>query len=156
MSSAAKTDKKGNQRLLDMCNEISEIYRGSPDSIPKQDLKEAAHFVSIFENEQFGENFKNIKEMKRKLFDECLLDIAGGGDLLRTGSFYICYRAGSLEVSHRFFGESTEGDVVFSVTLKKQAAFQKFKENEADEIPQEEINKLSLYFACARVPGFKI
>ncbi len=156
MSALKKDQKKGDKRLLEMCAEVSRIYHESPQSIPREDLKEASSLISIFENQQFGENFRNIKEIKMQLFDECLLDIAGGGELLRTGIFQICFRANQLEVSHRFFGESTSGDLVYSVSLKKQAAFQSFKQTEADEIPQDQINKLSLYFACARTPHFKI
>lgn len=156
MSAAKKILKKGDQRLLEMCQEVSRIYEESPQSIPKEDLKDAASLVSIFENQQFGENFRNLREVKKRLFEDCLLDIASGGDLLRTGTFQICFKAGQLEVSHRFFGESSEGDLVYSVFLKKQAAFQNFKQTEADEIPQDQINRLSLYFACARVAKAKI
>jgi hypothetical protein len=156
MSALKKNRKRGDKRLLEMCAEISRIYQESPQSIPKEDLKDAASLVSIFENQQFGESFRNIKEMKKQLFDDCLLDIAGGGELLRTGIFQICFRSNQLEVSHRFFGDPTSGDLVYSVSLKKQAAFQNFKQTEADEIPQDQINKLSLYFACARTANFKI
>jgi hypothetical protein len=151
----AKGNDKADQRLLSLCSEISQIYEESPESIPKDDLREASKLLSIFRNQQFSEKFKNFRLQKHKLFDKCLLDIARGGDLLRTGTFDICFFSGRLKINHRQFGEPPEGEVVISVTLKKQAAFQKFKENEADEISQQDINRLCLYFACARASGFR-
>lgn len=102
------------------------------------------------------ENFRICEKKREELYKTCLLDVASGGQQLRTGTFQIYFANGKLGVSHKFFGESTEGEMVYSVTLKKQAAFQKFKQNEADEIDQEMINAMSLYFACAIADNRKL
>ncbi|MFN7904047.1 MAG: hypothetical protein ACK5P5_02585 [Pseudobdellovibrionaceae bacterium] len=150
MSSSSEKKAKANKRLLQMCHKITKIYKHNPEAIPKDDLKEAANLVSIFENTQFGPSFQDIFKKKIELYEACLLDVAMGADLLRTGSFQICFTHGKLQVQHKYFGDPSDGELVYSVTLKNQAAFQNFKQNEADEISQDDINRLCLYFACAR------
>lgn len=150
MSMASEKKLKSDQRLLDLCHEITNIYKTHPNSIPKEALKEASSLVSVFENHQFGPNFKNLRDKKIELFEMCLLDISMGGDMLRAGSFQISFKNGQLQCQHKYFGDASDGELVYSVSLKNQVAFQGFKKNEADEISQEHINQLSLYFACAR------
>ena len=140
---------KSTERLLAMSEELIEIFRADPSALPKEDYQKAKKMIATFENPQFGNNFKNMKALKKELYRECLVSIAEGADPLKSGVYQIFFKDGNLSMGHKLFGDPQEGELIYSVGLKDFMAFQGFREKEADELDQETLNCLSLYFIYA-------
>jgi hypothetical protein len=137
---------KSTARLLDMADELIEVFRTDPSALPKEDYKAAVNKVSVFENTQFSNRFQNLNQLKKDLYKTCLVDISEGGEGFKSGVYQIYFQNGQLHSGHKLFGDVQPGEVVYSIGLKNFMAFQGFKEKEADDLEQEEINCLSLYF----------
>lgn len=141
--------KKSTLRLLDMAGELVEIFNKKPHALPKKDYKNGQNLVSVFENPQFTTHFQNLAQLKEKLYKDCLIDISEGGEGFKTGVYSIYFEHGQLQTCHKLFGDTRSGELVFSVGLKSFMAFQGFKEKEADELAQDDINCLSVFFIYA-------
>lgn len=137
---------KSTERLLAMSEELIEIFRADPSALPKEDYQKAKKMIAVFENPQFGSNFKNLKELKVELYKECLVCVAEGADPLKSGVYQIFFKDGGLTMGHKLFGDPQEGELIYSIGLKDFMAFQGFREKEADDLDQETLNCLSLYF----------
>ncbi len=137
---------KSTERLLEMSEELIEIFRSDPSALPKEDYQKAKKMIAVFENDQFGTSFKNLKALKRKLFKDCLVSVAEGADAFKSGVYQIIFKEGCLSTGHKLFGDAQDGELIYSIGLKDFIAFQAFREKEADDLDQETLNCLSIYF----------
>ncbi len=140
------SDTKSKQKTFqEAVQDLVHIIANDRGSIDRNDFKLGAESVGIFQDSNFSDSFKNLKELKKQVIHEAIEDLSMGANNLRSGQYGVVFSQNTLTKFLSTHDLPPQGQVIFSIFLKDVVAFKNWRNNEGDELPQDEINS-SIYF----------
>lgn len=140
------SDTKSKQKTFqEAIQDLVHIIANDRGSIDRNDFKLGSESVGIFQDSNFSDSFKNLKELKKQVIHEAIEDLSMGANNLRSGQYGVVFSQNTLTKFLSTHDLPPQGQVIFSIFLKDVVAFKNWRNNEGDELPQDEINS-SIYF----------
>ncbi|MCB0368938.1 MAG: hypothetical protein KDD45_05660 [Bdellovibrionales bacterium] len=135
-------DKPSSQRanVLDPAEQYANILKSDPKEINAAELRRGDQFLLIYSDENFGSRFADLNSLKLSVVKMAIEDISGRAQILSTNTIGVTFLDNKLQTFLTPFGGQATGNVVFKVGIKNVLAFQKWRQGQASEISQDDVN----------------
>jgi hypothetical protein len=130
---------------FDKTKELALLMRENPSGLDRSLLKEGHEIIGFFKDENYGKHTKDFTKLKNETLQFVIDDVGLGGYSLLTSKVGILIKNGSLKTFINPLGQTPDGNVILSFTLKNRTAFQKFRKEANEGMDQETVDK-ALYF----------
>lgn len=134
------TDKVKKVDVLRSSEELAQIMKKDPSFIEKDLIQQGDQILGIFTDESFRGSFKNFDKMKIEAIKMAIEDIACGAPTLMSSTIGLTFKNNKIQTYIVPFGTMASGNVMFSINLKNRAAFKSWRDQEATDFAQEEVN----------------
>lgn len=124
--------------------ELAYFMQKEPKGVDRELIKRGDDLIAIFEDANFSNGFKNLREQKINAIASACRDIAEGVKVLHSSVIGVTFHQGKMEQATVSLGTPPEGSFVFSVTWRAKRAFHAWRTEGAKEVSQDDINA-SLY-----------
>lgn len=128
------------QSVLNTAAELR-AFKGIED----EDYRFGERSINIYADPNFNISRAAVREKILQLLTVAIDDLVRGGLYLRAGSLGVHFHEGKYRVFDTPYSTPAVGLAVFTISLKKLAAFQSWRERDQDDIDQDELNRV-VYF----------
>ncbi|PWU16075.1 MAG: hypothetical protein C5B49_11010 [Bdellovibrio sp.] len=129
--------------LLDVFPSVMELARLMKTErrfVDSSLLQRGQELITIFEDPNFTNLFKDLREQKINAVAVAARDVAEGVGILRTSTIGVAYVEGFMAPFTSIHGSSPAGIVTLSISWSDKRAFQSWRSNLRDEVAQEDVN----------------
>ena len=130
---------------FDKTRELAQLMKSHPSGLDRSLLKEGAEIVGFFIDTNYGKYTKDFDKLKMETLQFVINDVALGGYSLSVNKIGMVIKNGQVKTFIAPLGQSSDGNVVLSFSLKNRTAFQKFRKEANEGLDQATIEK-ALYF----------
>lgn len=118
--------------------ELAHLMNAKPYLIETGLVNAGAAFLGLYEDENFGDRFQNLTDLKTELFLTVCEDLAMGAVALKTSAIGLQFVNGSIRTFMTPYGSLDGANVLFSISIRKVAAFKNWRNvSEIDFQPAE-------------------
>ena len=128
--------------VLRPSKEFAQILADNPSEVNSEELKRAAQWLLVYEDETYGSQFSNIKQLKVNVLKMAIEDISGRAQILTGNTLGVTCQDGELQTFLTPFGTLTLGTIVYKLGIKGIESFRKWRLGEVSEITQVDINSI--------------
>lgn len=127
--------------VLVPAEEFARILASEPKELNRAELNRGNSVLLVYDEASFGgTRFPELKILKLSVVKMAIEDISGRAQILSANTIGVTFLENKLQTFLTPFGSQTIGNVVYKVGIKNTIAFQKWRQGEASEISQEDIN----------------
>lgn len=126
--------------VLEPAEKFAYILHDDPKEINGAEVKRGDQFLLVYSDDNFGSRFPDLKRMKLSVVKMAIEDISGRAQILSANTIGVTFLENKLQTFLTPFNSQTTGNVVFKVGIKNALAFQKWRQGEASEITQDDVN----------------
>lgn len=121
-------------------SEFAQILANDPNEVSSVEINRGNSVLLVFSDENFGANFADLSPLKLSVLKMAIEDISGRAQILSSNTIGVTFLKNKLQTFLTPFGALTEGSIVYKIGIKNVISFQKWRQGEASEISQEDIN----------------
>tara|TARA_B110001454_G_scaffold219202_1_gene251991 strand:- start:81926 stop:82369 length:444 start_codon:yes stop_codon:yes gene_type:complete len=126
--------------VLVPASEFAKILADDPKELNQAELNRGNSVLLVYNDENFGSRFPDLNSLKLSVLKMAIEDISGRAQILSANSIGVTFLENKLQTFLTPFGGTTEGTIVYKIGIKNTIAFQKWRQGEATDISQEDIN----------------
>lgn len=134
--------------VLGSAKRLMQILREDSANIDTAELARGERMLALYQDPNFGPGFKNIKEIKAQILQDCIMDLSDRARMLSKAFFAVVFANNQLEPAICDYGEKSKGTLVFKIALRDVAAFQRWRGGESSEITGEDLHS-AIYYLIA-------
>jgi len=124
MSKSATEEKN----ILEFAVELEGLMRDFPDQIDQKLVLQGQEILRLTAEEKTFSHYPNFHREVRDLCHSLIQDLSGGGHYLHRHSLGLVDQAGTLERVDVPYGQSFNQELLFRISLKKNASFANWDE----------------------------
>lgn len=126
--------------VLSPALEFAQILAAEPKELNQAEVNRGNTVLLVYNDENFGSRFSDLKSLKLSVIKMAIEDISGRAQILSANTIGVTFLENKLQTFLTPFGATTSGTVVYKIGIKNTLAFHKWRQGEASEISQEDIN----------------
>jgi hypothetical protein len=126
--------------VLVPASEVAKILADDARELNQEEVIRGNSVLLVYNDENFGSRFTDLKSLKLSVLKMAIEDISGRAQILSSNTIGVTFFENKLQTFLTPFGGATEGVIVYKIGIKNALAFQKWRQGEASDISQEDIN----------------
>lgn len=133
-------DEKNRVDVLKTALRFAEMLKEDPKGIDRTELQRGARLLSLFQDSNYSDGFRDLRAVKTQLLHLVIEDLADRARTLSGSYFGIFFSKGKLVHGAYEYGSEAEGSLVYKVALKDVAGFQRWRKGEGSEYSPEDLH----------------
>ncbi len=126
--------------VLVPAQEFAQILAAEPKELNQAEIARGNSVLLVYSDDNFGARFIDLKNLKLSVVKMAIEDISGRAQILSSNTIGVVFLENKLQTFLTPLGAQTTGNVVYKIGIKNTIAFQAWRQGEASEISQEDIN----------------
>ncbi len=126
--------------VLEPAEIFAQILADDPKEFNSSEFNKGSNILLVYSDDNFGSRFTDLKNLKLSVIKMAIEDISGRAQILSSNIIGVTFLENKLQTFLTPFGAQTSGTVVYKIGIKNTLAFQKWRQGEASDISQSDIN----------------
>ncbi|MBX3035255.1 MAG: hypothetical protein KF865_15160 [Bdellovibrionaceae bacterium] len=126
--------------VLNSAMKLAHLLKTDISGLDKSEYDRGDRILSFYVDTQFGANFRNLNEMKIEVLTNVIEDLADRARMLSKAFFGVSFVNNQMESFVCDHGQRPKGNLVFKVSLKDVAAFQRWRAGQEADVQAEDLH----------------
>lgn len=124
---------------------LAKAMKENPELVELPLVSEGEALFAIYQDTNFSDRFKGVKELKTATYKMAIEDISMGAPMLTQSVIGLTFKENRIQTYISPHGNPISGNNVFSISLKNLVAFKSYRAGISDPVADQLINS-GLYF----------